>query len=244
MTTHAAVSITAASLRYGAISALDDVTIDVVEGEKVALIGPSGSGKSSLLAAIAGRVAVHSGNVSVLGSDVTGLRGRSGRSVRRRIGIVSQSLDMALPLRVVHNVNAGTLGRRSALAGMWSLARPGPSEDARLALERVGLGDRLFSRTDELSGGEQQRVAIARLLVQQPDLVLADEPTASVDPQLADDMLALLCEGDNTLIVSVHDPALALRHVGRLIGLRSGRVVLDEPAHAVAEADLAGFYDR
>lgn len=189
-------------------------------------------------------MALHRGTITVLGSDLAGLRGRSGRSVRRRIGIVSQSLDMALPLRVVHNVNAGTLGRRSGVAGLWSLARPGPAADAVDALARVGLGDRLLSRTDELSGGEQQRVAIARLLVQRPDLVLADEPTASVDPHLADDMMALLCESDNTLIVSVHDPALALRHVERLIGLRAGRVVLDEPAGAVADGDLAGFYDR
>lgn len=242
--TTSAVSVEAASVRYDSIGALDRVSIDVAAGEKVALIGASGSGKSTLLAAIAGRVALDAGSVHVFGQDIDRLDRRSGRAVRSRIGIVSQSLDMALPLRVVHNVNAGTLGRRSGLSGVWSLVRPGPATEARDVLAQVGLADRLFARTDELSGGEQQRVAIARVLLQQPDLVLADEPTASVDPKLADDMLALLCRGPHSLVVSVHDPALALRHVARVLGLRDGSVVLDEPVAGLAASDLAGFYDR
>lgn len=241
--TVAAVELAAASLRYGSIPALVDVTLDIDEGRKVALIGRSGSGKSSLLAAIVGRVELTGGAVRLFDHDVAGLRGRTGRAIRRRVGFVSQSLDMALPLRVVHNVNAGRLGHQSSAAALWSLLRPGAAPAARDALVKVGLADRLFARTDELSGGEQQRVAIARVLVQQPDLVLADEPTSSVDPRLADDMMALLCAGGHTLVVSVHDPALARRHVDRIIGLRAGEIVLDRDASTVSDEELAGFYD-
>jgi phosphonate transport system ATP-binding protein len=113
------------------------------------------------------------------------------------------------------------------------------------ALERVGLADRVFDRTDTLSGGQRQRVAVARLLVQDPDLVLADEPASALDPVLADAVLGLLAapaSRGGALLVALHDPVLALRHCDRVVGLAAGRVVLDAPAAALTVPDLAAFY--
>lgn len=195
---------------------------------------------------VSGLVRPAEGTVAVLGADLAGLRGRELRAVRSRVGTVGQQLDLALPLRVVHNVNAGRLGRWSTLAALWSLVRPSGRAEAARALTRVGLADRLYSRTEDLSGGERQRVAVARLLLQRPELVLADEPTSSVDPRLSDDVMALLCGPPDaapwTTVVSVHDPDLARRHVARIVGLRHGRLAFDRPASAVSDADLVALY--
>jgi len=242
--TAAAVTVSHAALRYGPITALDQVSLSVTEGQKVALVGPSGAGKSSLLDVISRRVVLTTGNVRVFDQDVTALTGRAERALRGRVGIVAQGLDLALPLRVIHNVNAGRLGRWSTARAAWSLVRPSTDHAVRGALAQVGLAHRILARTDELSGGERQRVAIARVMLQDPELVLADEPTASVDPKLADEMMALLCRGGRTLIVSAHDPHLARRHVDRVVGMRNGQIVLDEASSNVTDTQLADFYDE
>jgi phosphonate transport system ATP-binding protein len=157
---------------------------------------------------------------------------------------VSQSLDLVGPLRVVHNVNAGRLARWSLPRAAWSLVRPQGLPEAVAALERVGLADRLLDRCDELSGGQQQRVALARLLVQDPELVLADEPVSSLDPTLAAQVLGLLRElsAERTLLTSLHDPELAVRCCDRVVGLREGRVVLDVPSAQLRSAGLDELY--
>jgi phosphonate transport system ATP-binding protein len=230
----------------GAAPALDRVDLMVGEGERVALLGASGAGKSTLLAVAGGLVAPGEGSVSVLGTDPTvpsPLRpGARSRVQRSRVGLISQQLDLVLPLRVVHNVNAGRLGRWSTLAALWSLVVPRARHEVVEALDRVDLGDRFWSRTDELSGGERQRVAVARVLHQRPDLVLGDEPTSSVDPHLADRIMGLLVDGPWTTVVSVHDPELARRHATRLVGLREGRIVFDAAPSAVSDDDLARLY--
>lgn len=233
-------------MRYGATTALAGVGLTVAAGERVALVGPSGAGKSTLLAVANGSVPSTAGSVRVLGTDLGALRGRELRQVRARIGTVHQHLELVGQLRVVHNVNAGRLGRWPAGRAAWSLVRPQGLPEVLAALSRLELADRAFERTDRLSGGQRQRVAVARLLVQRPELVLADEPASALDPALAGRVLELLAEvaaeRDGALVASLHDPALALRHCTRVVGLRAGQVVLDAPTSALTAGDLASFY--
>ena len=215
----------------------------VASGERVALVGASGAGKSTLLAVANGSVLPTAGSVRVLGTE---LGARPPRRLRARVGTVHQSLELVGRLRVVHDVNAGRLAEWSAARAAWSLVRPQGLPELLAALERVGLADRAFERTERLSGGQQQRVAIARLLVQQPDLVLADEPASALDPVLADRALTLLGElalaRGGALVAALHDPGLVRRHCDRVVGLADGRVVLDRPVAALSAADLAGLY--
>ena len=209
-------------------------------GERVALVGASGAGKSTLLAVANGSVPPASGAVRVLGASP------ADRRVRTRVGTVHQSLELVGRLRVVHEVNAGRLAGWSAARAAWSLLRPQGLPEVLAALEQVGLADRAFERTEQLSGGQRQRVAIARLLVQRPDLVLADEPASALDPVLADRALALLGEPalarGGALVAALHDPGLVRRHCDRVVGLAGGRVVLDSPVAALSAADLAELY--
>ncbi len=209
-------------------------------GERVALVGASGAGKSTLLAVANGTVPPTSGSVRVLGASP------ADRRVRARVGTVHQALELVGRLRVVHDVNAGRLAQWSAARAAWSLVRPQGLPEVLAALEQVGLADRAFERTERLSGGQRQRVAIARLLVQQPDLVLADEPASALDPVLADRALTLLGEPalarGGALVAALHDPGLVRRHCDRVVGLAEGRVVLDRPVAALSATDLAEFY--
>jgi phosphonate transport system ATP-binding protein len=239
VTPEVAVALRGVSVRYGALLALDDVELTVLAGERVALVGPSGAGKSTLLALCTGAVQPDGGRVEVLGQPMNGLGPRALARVRRRVGAVHQRLHLVGRLRVVHNVNAGRLGQWPWWRALLSLLTPLEVDAARQALARTGIADKLLSRTDDLSGGEQQRVALARVLVQDPDLVLADEPVASLDPARAEEMLRLLCGtvtgGNRTLLVSLHDFDLALRHCDRVVGLRGGRLLFDLPPGEVSE---------
>jgi phosphonate transport system ATP-binding protein len=222
----------------------------VRRGERVALVGPSGAGKSTLLGLTNGSVLPSSGRLDVLGVDPTRTSAGALRALRRRIGAVHQQLHLIGPLRVVHNVNAGRLGSWSAWRALWSLVRPVQVEDARRALKRVGIAEHLHQRTDRLSGGEQQRVALARVLVQAPELVLADEPVSSLDPARAEEVMGLLgtlldagTGQPRTLVVSLHDVDLAVRHCDRVVGLRHGRVVLDVRAADLDDEARRRLYD-
>jgi phosphonate transport system ATP-binding protein len=234
-----AVALHAVSVSYGARRALVDVDLTVRAGERVALVGPSGAGKSTLIGLCTGSVLPEAGELTVLGQPLNRLSVGALAAVRRRIGTIHQRLHLVGRLQVVHNVNAGRLGRWTVREALASLVRPREIEAAREALARVGIADKLFCRTDELSGGEQQRVALARVLVQDPDLVLADEPVSSLDPARADAVLRLLCETvatpGRTLLVSLHDFDLAVRWCDRVVGLRDGRVLFDLPAAEVDE---------
>ncbi|MGY1687185.1 MULTISPECIES: phosphonate ABC transporter ATP-binding protein [unclassified Geodermatophilus] len=219
--------------------------LTVGPGERVAVVGASGAGKSTLLAVANGAVPPSSGTVEVLGQDPAALRGRALRRLRARVGTVHQHLELVGPLRVVHNVNAGRLGGWPAARAAWSLLRPQGLPEVLAALERVGLADRVFDRTGALSGGQRQRVAVARLLVQDPELVLADEPASALDPALSGRVLELLggpASRGGALLAALHDPALALRCCDRVVGLAAGRVVLDVRAASLSVRDLADFY--
>ena len=249
-------------VRYGRRTALDGVSLAVAAGERVGLVGPSGAGKSTLLGLLDGLVPATSGTVEVLGADLSRLRGAELVRLQARIGTVHQRLELVGPLQVVHNVSAGQLGRWSTARALWSLVRPQEVERARAALAAVGLVDRLRDRTDTLSGGQQQRVALARVLAQEPDLVLADEPVSALDPALSEEVVRLLATvtpstastastastpstsgaGGRTLVASLHDTDLARRWCDRLVGLREGRVLFDLPAARVGEEHLRRLY--
>lgn len=206
------------------------------------MVGASGAGKSTLLGVVNGSVAPTAGRVEVLGADPAALSGRALRQLRARVGTVHQHLELVGQLRVVHNVNAGRLSAWPAWRAAVSLLRPQGLPEVLAALSAVELADRVYERTDRLSGGQRQRVAVARVLVQRPELVLADEPASALDPVLADRTMALLTGTGSALLASLHDPALALRHCTRVVGLAGGRVVLDSPTAGLSPADLTAFY--
>jgi phosphonate transport system ATP-binding protein len=218
-------------VRYGEHTVLNGVSCAVRRGERVAVLGASGAGKTSLLRAINGFVPAASGTIIVEGIDVSETRGRALRELRSRIAVISQRHDLVDNLSVHQNVMAGALGSWSSWHALRFLIWPlrEELETAREALGRVGLEHKLRSRTSELSGGEHQRVAIARALVQQPILLLADEPVASLDPALSHQILELLCrlaeENHVTLLCSLHQPHLAEHFFERIIELRKGEMV-------------------
>jgi phosphonate transport system ATP-binding protein len=238
------VVLTDVTVAYGPVVAVGPLSLTVRAGESVALVGPSGAGKTSLLRLLAGQLAPAEGDVLIGGRDLARLPGR--RELPRLVGLLPQRLDLVPQLSVKHNVQAGALGRWGLLHALGALVLPLEHPPARAAVERMGLGDRFGDRVADLSGGEQQRVALARLLVQDPALVLADEPVASLDPARAAQLLDLLRgaarEDGRTLITSLHDPDLARRHVDRMIGLRDGRVAFDLPPQRVTPDLLASLY--
>ena len=218
-------------VRFGAHTVLNGVSCTVARGERVAILGASGAGKTALLRSINGFAPAASGSILVDGVEVTRTRGRALRDLRSRISVISQRHDLVDNLRVHQNVMAGALGQWSSWHALRFLLWPLESEldVARAALARVGLEHKLRQRTSSLSGGEHQRVAIARALVQEPILLLADEPVASLDPALSQQTLELLCrlaeENHVTLICTLHQPHLAEHYFDRIIEMRGGEIV-------------------
>lgn len=213
---------------------LNGVSLSLERGEKVAILGPSGSGKTTLFRTIAGFVPIRSGSITVNGVSLKGLKGKALRRLRRHISLVFQSHDLVDRLRVYQNVMAGALGRWSSWRAFRFLFWPRAEElaEAERALARVGIAHKLRSSTSEISGGEHQRVAIARALVQQPMLFLADEPIASLDPELSHQILKLLCrladEHGFALLCSLHQQQFAYEYFDRVIRLEKGTVRRDD----------------
>jgi phosphonate transport system ATP-binding protein len=225
---------------------LDGVNLVVQPGEFVVILGRSGAGKTTLLRTINRLVEPTAGTIRVDGHLVTGAPPAALREIRRRIGMIFQQFNLVRRVSVMENVLAGRLGYVPALP---SLAGRFPAEDRRRALEclaQVGLAHLAERRADTLSGGEQQRVAIARALAQSPAVILADEPTASLDPQLTGSIMDLLrrinVEHGITLVVSQHQLETALRYAGRLVGLRQGRVMFDGTPAAVTPDVVRAIY--
>ncbi len=234
---------------FGDHMALADVDLIVQPGERVALLGSSGAGKTTLLALLNGSIPPTRGDVELLGQRPAAMGQRTRRRLQARIGTVHQRLDLIDQVRVFHNVNAGRLGTLGTATALRSLVWPVGMDEVRLALERVGLGWAVHERTERLSGGERQRVAIARLLLQRPQLVLADEPVSSLDPARAAEILGLLAESGAveasavpTLVVSLHQPALAREHCTRAVGLQRGRIVFDVPTSELGDEHLEELY--
>jgi phosphonate transport system ATP-binding protein len=187
-----------------------------------------------------------SGALWIDGEDVTSLHGQRLRRIRRLIGSVYQQHNLVPRLRVIHNVLAGQLGRWSTLGSLISLFKPADIELAHRALFQVDIADKLYERTDQLSGGQQQRVAIARVLVQDPEVILADEPVSSVDPSLAATIVRLLIDisqnTQKTLLVSLHSVDLALAYFPRIIGIKEGKVAFDSSPDKISEEMLEDLY--
>ncbi len=226
--------------------ALDGIDLKIDQGEKVALIGPSGAGKTTLFRLLNCTLRPTSGKLWIDGEDIDLLHGQRLRQVRRRIGSVYQQHNLVPRLRVIHNVLAGQLGRWSTLRSLMSLCKPADLEIAHSALRHVEIADKIFERTDELSGGQQQRVAIARVLVQDPEVILADEPVSSVDPTLASSIVRLLIDISQntrkTLLVSLHSVDLALAYFPRVIGIKLGRAVFDLSPDKISDDMLEDLY--
>ena len=235
----AVVSLRGVGVVFDGRPALDGFDLEVAAGERVALVGPSGAGKTTVLRLCTAGVAPTTGRVTVLGRDLATARAPELRDVRRRVGTVHQQLHLVGALRVVHNVNGGRLGGWTRRRAVRSLVSPVDVDVVHRALDRVGIADKLSERTDRLSGGEQQRVALARVLVQDPELILADEPVSSLDPARAEEVLDLLGEvvvgRTRTLVVSLHDFDLARRRCDRVVGVRAGRLAFDLPAGEVTD---------
>lgn len=219
------------SRRFGSTEVLRDLTLCIQEREQVAIIGPSGAGKTTLLRLISGVLWPTSGTVEVLGKDTSRLRGAELREFRQQLGILYQNDNLVPGLRVAHNVLMGRLGRWSTLRSLLSLLVPQQLDVARAALREVELEDKLWALPATLSGGQQQRVAIARLLVQEPQVMLADEPVSSLDMRLGRDVVHLISRTakshDATLMVSLHSLDLLGEHFDRIVALRDGRLFWD-----------------
>ncbi len=245
LATASALSLHNVTCQFGSVVALQSVSLAIASEERVALVGPSGAGKSTLLSLLNGSLRPTSGEVRILDRAIEGLHGHQRRKLQRQVGTVYQQHNLVTNLKVVHNVNAGHLGRWPLWKALWSLAWPQQVTAAEKALAQLGIADKLHARTDRLSGGQQQRVALARVLVQDPQIVLADEPVASVDPARSHDIMKLLCEvgSGRTLLVSLHDVELAKAYCDRIIGLRQGRLVFDLPSQSVSDLHLTSLYD-
>ncbi|HRI52329.1 MAG TPA: phosphonate ABC transporter ATP-binding protein [Pseudomonadota bacterium] len=231
---------------FGSFTALADVDLRIAAGEQVALIGPSGAGKSTLIGLLNGTLQPSAGQVRVLGQDLAQLAPGPRRRLQSQLGTIYQQFHLVANLRVIHNVNAGHLGRWSTLRALVSLLWPLEVGTAAAALLRVGIADKLYQRTGLLSGGEQQRVALARVLVQDPRAILADEPIASLDPERGRELMDLLRElgaqSGKTLVASLHSVEYARSHFGRIVGLRGGRVCFDGPPAALTPALVEDIY--
>ncbi|MEC7583406.1 MAG: ATP-binding cassette domain-containing protein [Planctomycetota bacterium] len=223
-----------------------DLSLSLQSGERVALIGPSGAGKTTLLRMMAGVLWPTSGSLTVLGQDIGELRGRDLCNLRRQVGLIYQQDNLIPGLRVAHNVLMGRLGRWSLLRSLWSLLFPREIAAARKALREVELEARLWAMPGELSGGEQQRVAIARLLLQQPEILLADEPVSGLDLRLGREVVRLLLrlsrERGATLVVSLHSLDLLGEGFDQVVALREGSLIWRGPPRAVSHELLQDIY--
>ena len=226
--------------------ALRGVSFALTAGERVAVIGPSGAGKTSLLRIAACALRPGEGRVEVLGRNPWQLGSGALKQLRARIGVIHQAPPIPPRLRVVTAVLAGRLGVWSTRRALLSLAYPSDIAGARDALARLDLADRLFDRCDRLSGGELQRVGIARTLYQQPPLLIADEPVSALDPALSEvavgQLVAQAERSGATLLASLHAVDLALKWFPRIVGLRAGELVFDLPAAQVDTAMLHALY--
>lgn len=229
-------------------AALRDVSLTIAPGEIVSVVGLSGSGKSTLIRTVNGLVPVTHGSVTVGPHTVSDLRGRQLRDVRGHIGMIFQSFNLAERVDVLHNTLVGRFAQAGPVRSLIGIPSREDREIALRALESVGMIEKVWTRAGSLSGGQKQRVAIARALSQEPQVMLADEPVASLDPPTAHAVMAQLeragRERGLTVLVNLHLMDLARDYTTRMIGLRAGELVYDGPAADATDTDFEQIYGR
>lgn len=243
------ISLSEVSVTYpNGTRALRDVSVDVAAGEMVSIVGLSGSGKSTLIRTINGLVPVSSGTVTVGGQDVTRLTGRPLRRLRGHIGMIFQAFNLADRTSVLNNVLVGRFAHTPTYRTVLGLMSAADREIALAALDSMGMIDKVWTRAGSLSGGQKQRVAIARALAQQPSIMLADEPVASLDPPTAhsvmSDLRRINADRGLTVLINIHMMDLARQYAERIIGLRDGCLVYDGPSADATEEVFEEIYGR
>lgn len=228
--------------------ALKDVSLSIEPGEIVSIVGLSGSGKSTLIRTINGLVPVTSGTVTVGPHEISALKGASLRRARGHIGMIFQGFNLAERANVYRNVLVGRFSHTPTYRTMLGIVSSHDREIALRALDSVGILEKVWARAGALSGGQKQRVAIARALAQEPGVMLADEPVASLDPPTAHSVMADLqhinAESGLTVLINIHLMDLARQYTTRMIGLRDGEIVYDGPSASATDADFEQIYGR
>ncbi len=230
------------------VKAMDDVCLQIEQGEFVGIIGLSGAGKSTLIRTVNKMIDTTEGTLMVNGVDVSTLKGKALRKFRRRIGMVFQSFNLVTRTTVINNVLSAKVADMSLFRTLFGLYSKKDKIEALEALDKVGILDKAYTRADQLSGGQMQRVALARTLAQNPEIILADEPVASLDPVMADvvmeDFQRINKEMKITVIINIHHVDLALQYADRIVGIQAGKIVYDGPASGVTDEVLRMIYGR
>ena len=240
--------VTGLAKSFAGTSIFKDISFGLSRGEAVAILGDNGAGKSTLIRCLMGLIPADTGAIDVLGTDVRAASAAGLRTMRAQIGLVSQKHNLVPRLSVLSNVVHGLLGQKPGLRHWSQGFAPAPSRDAAMsALEKVGLAHLASRRADRLSGGQSQRVAIARALIGQPKILIADEPTASLDPAAGEDVMdlffALARQEGVTVIFISHNIDHALQYGDRVLGLAQGGMPLDARAAGLSAEELRGLYD-
>ena len=226
--------------------ALSDISFSIEEGEFVSIIGPSGSGKSTILRCINRLVNASEGTITFDGHDVTHANKREIRQMRKKIGMVFQHYNLVDRLSVIENVLHGRLGYKRAITGAAGMFSEQEKENALQILEKLGLTEQTYKRCDQLSGGQKQRVGIARSIMQEPRLVLCDEPIASLDPSTSKVIMDHLKNINDTMkitcILNLHQVDVAMRYSKRIIGLAGGRIIYDGPPEKLDKSIIYEIY--
>lgn len=226
--------------------AVNDVSLNIEEGQFIGIIGLSGSGKSSLLKTVNHLVKPFKGNVHIECTNIGGLKNHQLRKMRRKIGFIFQDYNLVEKVSVLENVLMGRLGYKSSLKSFLGLFDDVDYEMAINALEQVGLKDKIFVRADQLSGGQKQRVAIAKVLCQEPKMILADEPVSNLDISSAQNVMAYFKEineeNQTTILINLHDVNLAKKYCSRIIALRDGKIFFDEKVGDIDDRQLQALY--
>jgi len=228
--------------------ALKNVNLTVNEGEFVVIVGLSGAGKSTLIRCVNRLVEPTAGTLLVDGADVTKMGDAELRRWRTKVGMIFQNYNLVKRSSVLRNVLAGRLGHTGTMRSLLGLWEKTDIDMAKRALDRVGISEKVYTRADSLSGGQQQRVSIARALCQNPKILLADEPVASLDPPTSHsvmrDLKRINREDRITTLVNLHFIDMAQEYADRIVGMRAGEVVFDGPAAAVTEKTFEEIYGR
>jgi len=229
-----------------AAPALDHVTFSVEEGEFVSIIGPSGAGKSTLLRCINRMVEPSSGEISVDGVLSSSLNKKKLRRLRTKIGMIFQHYNLVDRLTVIENVLHGRLGYKSTLAGIFGRYSQDEKRQAFRIINILGLNEQIYKRCDQLSGGQKQRVGIARALIQNPKIILCDEPIASLDPNasklIMDHLRNISTEMGITIVVNLHQVEIAIKYSDRIIGVNKGKVVFDGSPDELMPGQIQAIY--